>query len=252
MAVNGTAGGDKESSRPNANSGVSEQNDLFSLPPGAVLQVQATVPDNAPRHSVRLIGSLPGGSLVITTPTVDGKVQIVREGQRFTCRVLKGERVVGFVAQVLNASLKPYPHLHLEYPSEVEQIVVRNASRVHARIAATARNANDGNEKQDFVPVSIVDLSETGAKVSSDRPLGKVDELLHLKFELMISGAAEELNLLGDVRNVTERSEHGEDGDRLVYFTGVQFRTLSRYQQVLLHAWVTNQVLQNTLRSKAS
>ena len=59
------------------------------------------MPENAPRFSVRLIGSLPGASLVVTTPTLDGKVQIVREGQRFNVRVLKGERVLGFVAQIL-------------------------------------------------------------------------------------------------------------------------------------------------------
>lgn len=111
---------------------MSDDKDPLNLTLGSVLQMQATVPENAPRYSVRLIGAMPGGSLVVTTPSLAGKVQIVREGQRFTIRALKGERVMGFVAQVLSASLKPYPHLHLEYPCDVEQIVVRNASRVSA------------------------------------------------------------------------------------------------------------------------
>ena len=241
---------DKEFLSPSDTAVVNNQSDLLNLTSGSVLQIQATVPENAPRFSVRLIGSLPGASLVVTTPTLDGKVQIVREGQRFNVRVLKGERVLGFVAQILYTTMKPYPHMHLEYPSQFEQIVVRNASRVSADIGAMVRNTVEANEEQNFHAASIVDLSESGAKIASDRHLGEAAEILHIKFELMISGAAEELGLLGDIRNVNERVETGVEGEKTVVYTGVQFRTLSRYQQVLLHAWVTNKVLQSALRSQ--
>ena len=71
---------------------------------------------------------------------------------------------------------------------------------------------------------------------------------VQLKY-LTISGADEELGLLGDIKN---SSEHGaEDGSR-VYHTGVKFRTLSRFQQVLLHAWVTNHILRAALRSQGN
>lgn len=215
-----------------------------------MLQIQATVPENAPRHAVRLIGSLPGASLVMTTPAVAGKVQIVREGQRFTVRVLKGERVFGFVAKVLYASMKPYPHLHLAYPDEFEQIVVRNSSRVTADVPTLIRNTDDPNEDAYFHPARIIDLSETGAKIAGAQAVGMPDQTLHMKFELAISGETEELGLVGDVRNISERVEDHAEGERVIYYTGVQFRSLSRYQQVLLHAWVTNQVLQRTLNAK--
>ena len=229
---------------------VSEPNDPLNLTLGSVLQIQATVPERAPRYSVRLIGALPGASLIVSTPTSHGKVQIVREGQRFTVRALKGERVVGFVARVLLASMKPYPHLHLEYPDEIEQIVVRNASRVNATVPAAVRHTSEPNEAASFREVTIVDLSETGAKIASAQRLGNPGELLHIKFALTVSGADEELGLLGDIKNSTERSGHQPNGESHVYFTGVKFRTLSRFQQVLLHAWVTNHILQEALRSQ--
>ncbi|MCB1774128.1 MAG: flagellar brake protein [Gammaproteobacteria bacterium] len=229
---------------------MNESNDLINLPAGTILQIQATVPEKAPRYSVRLIGSLPGSSLVITTPTVDGKVQIVREGQRFTVRVLKGERVLGFVAQVLYASMKPYPHLHLEYPDEFEQIVVRNASRVNVQVDAVARNTAQSSDADSFRPAMVVDLSETGAKLSSTETFGQVGEMLHIKFQLAISGQTEDLGLVGIIRNITERDEDGALGGGHIYLTGVQFQSLSRFQQVLLHAWVTNRVLQNTLQTR--
>jgi len=216
---------------------------VLDLPVGSLLQVQPTTPQNAPRYSVRLIGYLPNHSLVVTAPTVDGKVQIVREGQPFNARALKGERVFGFVARVLHSSMKPYPHLHLEYPSEFEQIMVRNASRVNADIDVRVRNTQDPDEETNFCAAKIVDLSETGARLSSENALGEPGETLHLKFDLTISGGVEQLGLLGDVRNRIERIEQDETGERLIGFSGVQFRKLSRYQQILLHAWVTYEAL---------
>jgi hypothetical protein len=224
---------------------VDERSELIHLPAGTVLQVQATAQEKALRHSVRLIGSLPGSSLVITTPTVGGNVQIVREGQRFAVRVLKGERVFGFVSQVIHVAVKPYPHLHLDYPKEFEQIVVRNASRVATDIPASVRNTALPNEPQHFVGATIVDLSDTGAKLSSETPLGSVDDMLHVRFALAISGETEEMGLIGTVRNLLEREVDG--GLTTIWLTGLQFKSLSRYQQVLLHAWVTDRVLRFTI-----
>ena len=224
---------------------LNKQIEPLDLPVGTALQIQATVPDNAPRYTVRLIGHLPGASLVVTAPTHDGNVQLVREGQRFAVRVLKGERVLGFVAQVLHAALKPYAHLHLEYPAEFEQIVVRNASRVSADIKVSVRNTDQSDQDANFHPAIIVDLSETGAKITSASRLGVPGDMLHLKFSIMVSGASEELILLGDVRNAVDADEI--DGGEGAHTVGIQFRSLNRYQQVLLHAWVTHRTLQNAL-----
>lgn len=229
---------------------MSSQVDPLNLTLGSVLQMQATVPEGAPRYSVRLIGALPGASLIVNTPTVDSKVQIIREGQRFNVRALKGERVMGFVAQVLMASMKPYPHLHLEYPAQFEQIVVRNSSRVTTEVPCSIRHADDPNEAASFRDALIVDLSETGAKLSSAEPLGAIDSLLHVKFQLVISNVAEDLSLIGVIKNSAERNDPVDENARPLIHTGLQFRNLSRFQQVLLHAWVTNSVLQRTLRSQ--
>ncbi|MCB1789400.1 MAG: flagellar brake protein [Gammaproteobacteria bacterium] len=229
---------------------MTDQNELLNLTLGSVLQLQATVPENAPRYSVRLIGALPNASLVVTTPSLQGKLQIVREGQRFAVRALKGERVVGFVVPVIHVALKPYPHLHLEYPTQVEQIVVRNASRVSAAIPAEMRLVEREQGSDGFTQGTLIDLSETGAKVSTTQVLGERGALLHTRFQLTVSGQSEDLVLLGCIRNVSERVETGLDGEHAVFHSGVQFRSLSRFQQVLLHAWATDRFLEETLSSK--
>ncbi len=241
------SGWDKDSRSVTDIMAVNPKTDLLSIPPGSVLQIQSASPENAPRHSVRLIGYLPGGSLVTTAPTHNGRVSILREGQRFNIRVLKGERVLGFKARVLDTAMRPYPHLHFEYPEEVEQILIRNGSRVSADIDVSVRNTKDENIDQNFRPGTIVDLSETGAKIATDVEVAEDGERLHMKFHLLISGGKEELGLLADVRNATERMEENEGIEHSVFYTGVQFRALSRFQQILLHAWVTNQVLKDAL-----
>jgi c-di-GMP-binding flagellar brake protein YcgR len=248
--VNATGSRDKDFPGANDITAVNGETDPLKLTIGSVLQIQASVPENAPRYSVRLIGYLPAGSLVVTTPTLDGKLQIVREGQRFTARILRGQRVLAFFAKVLQVAMRPYPHLHLEYPAEFQQIVVRNASRVSADIPARLRNTQRQPDEECFQEGLIVDLSETGAKIACSEPLAEPGETLHVKFELSISGAEEEIGLLSDVKNQTKRVEPHEGGEQVAYYCGVQFRSLSRYQQILLHAWVTNQVLQDALRAR--
>jgi hypothetical protein len=221
---------------------VNESGALLDLPVGTALHIQATVPENSPRFAVRLIGFLPGASLVITAPMVDGRVQIVREGQRFNVRVLEGARVLGFVAQVLVVGLKPYAHLHLEYPAKFEQIVVRNASRVVTDLPVDVRNTNDTDDPDVFHRANIVDLSETGARLATAEPLGLVGERLHLKLSLTVGGADESLGLIGEIRSVARH----HDGALGVH-TGLAFRALNRFQQLLLHAWVTRRLLDEAL-----
>ena len=55
-------------------------------------------------------------------------------------------------------------------------------------------------------------------------------------------GQAEALNLVGDVRSRSERLLEEDGRRRLVHLHGVQFRAINRFQQVLLHAWVMEQL----------
>lgn len=208
--------------------------DVLNLAVGSPLQLQAIGTADSPRYQVRTIGYLPGSSLVITTPQQDGRVALVRSGQVFNVRMLRGDTVMGFTAQALKVTNTPYPHVHLSYPKEIERIVVRNARRVSAGINAQARNINDGPDGPKRV-VSFVDLSMTGAKLAAERPLGAVGESLHLNFEIEVAGKLEQLSLLGTIRNLAVRDrENIGDG----YNHGVQFTKLNRFQQLLLHGWV--------------
>jgi hypothetical protein len=217
--------------------------DTLNLAVGTTVQLQLTVPENSPREVVRVIGYVPGGSLVVTMPTNKGNVKIVREGQAYKARMLLGDSVVGFAAKVLFVSLKPYPHMHLQYPKEIEQIIVRNSARVATEIPCRVRHTQQPDTEEHRLPARIVDLSESGAKIASDIPLGNTGDMLQLSFKLEVLELAETLHLIGNLRNSRERLDNEAQPKQRTYLQGVQFKAVNRYQQVLLHAWVMEQIV---------
>lgn len=208
--------------------------DVLSLAVGSPLQLQAIDKSDSPRYQVRTIGYMPGGSLVVTMPQLNGRLVIVRPGQFFNVRMLRGEAVMGFEVQVLQVYNAPYPHMHLTYPKQIESTVVRNARRVNADVPVVARNTSDGPDGPEHA-AQFTDLSMTGARLVAERPLGVVGDILHLGFEVEVAGKPERLILLGTIRNLAVRDRKNIDRG---YNHGLQFSTINRFQQVLLHSWV--------------
>jgi c-di-GMP-binding flagellar brake protein YcgR len=217
--------------------------DTLNLAVGATVQLQLTVPQNSPREVVRVIGYVPGGSLVVNMPSNKGNVKIVREGQIYKARMLLGDSVVGFEAKVLFVSLKPYPHMHLQYPKEFAQIIVRDSARVRTEIPCTVRDVRQPGTAENHHQARIVDLSETGAKIASDVSLGSPGDMLQLSFKLELLGVEETLNLVGKLRNQRERLDKDEQPKQRIHLHGLQFRAVNRIQQILLHAWVMERIV---------
>ena len=217
--------------------------DTLNLAVGATVQLQLTVPHSSPREVVRVIGYVPGGSLVVNMPSNNGSVKIVREGQIYKARMLLGDSVIGFEAKVLFVSLKPYPHMHLRYPKEFAQIIVRDSARVRTEIPCTFRDVRQPDTVENRHPATIVDLSETGAKIASAVALGSPDDMLQISFKLELLGVEETLNLVGKLRNQRERRDRDEQPKQRIHLHGLQFKAINRIQQILLHAWVMERIV---------
>ena len=207
---------------------------------GDVLQLQYAPPsENQERFAVKLVGYLPGSSLVITAPGRQGKSILVREGQSFTVRLLQGSNVFGFVSKVLAVFSRPYPHLHLTYPAEVESAVVRNAPRVSARFSTQVINTSMQVEHRHSLTATIVDLSSSGARLVVGDRLGKIGDLLQISLTLEVCSGTDRLQLLGTIR--TAKEADNADGARH-HIYGVQFKGMNRFQQLLLCSFVLGQI----------
>ncbi|MDJ0806562.1 MAG: flagellar brake protein [Gammaproteobacteria bacterium] len=207
---------------------------------GDVLQLQHAPPsENPERYAVKLVGYVPGQSLVITTPGKQGKAILVREGHAFTVRLLQGSNIFGFVAKVLAVFSKPYPHLHLSYPEEVASAVVRNAPRVPTRLRAQVSNLSVPEAQRHRLSLDLNDLSSTGCQLVSDTALGAVEATLQISLTLEVCGSNDQLQVLGAIRNIRESTAEGKQKS---YIHGIQFKGLNRFHQLLLCAYVLGQI----------
>jgi len=208
---------------------------------GETLQLQPRDGEDSRRVQVRLIGYLPGASLLVTTPKAGDKVMIVREGQPYVVRMMIGNRIVGFATTVLRSCARPFPYLHLSYPGEVEQITVRKAQRVRVRLFASLKNSNPAFQVEKPRTGTIVDMSTAGALMVAAEPLGEIGDEVSISCVFKISGAEKLLSLPAFIRNVhVGQSEvHGEGS----YYHGLEFDLKDQQDTFILHGFVYEQIV---------
>jgi len=206
---------------------------------GEVLQLQRRDGVSDARLQVRLIGYLSGSSLIVTTPEVDGRVMIIREGQPFIVRMMVGNRIVGFTSTVRRVCSRPFPYLHLSYPEEMEQITVRKAQRVRVRLFASLKNSNPAFQSDKARPVTVVDISTSGALMLSDERLGESGDTVVVSCALKIGEAEKLLTLPAVIRNV-----HVDASDNSFHH-GLEFVLENQQDVFALHGYVYGQIVKS-------
>lgn len=217
----------------------------LALEIGSILQLQFLTDESNTRHYVKVIGYLQDRSVLVTTPQVQGKLMMVREGQAIAVRSLSGSNVLAFTTAVISSHVKPYPYLHLVYPKQLQAIAVRKAQRVSCRTTAVVRHcgpeALESAAPPEAFPVDVEDMSTTGALLISEAKLGEVKNLLTVEMKLHISEVEEELVIVAVIRNIRERKD--DDGNVLEFLHGVEFQFADRQESIMLHAFICEQIV---------
>ena len=113
----------------------------LKLTTGDPMQLQVVGGQQDQKLGARVIGYLPGHSLIVSPPRTRGKPMLVREGQVYTVRLLIGSTAVGFTTSVIKSNIAPYPYLHLKYPKELASATVRTSPRATVDLAVTIHQA---------------------------------------------------------------------------------------------------------------
>ncbi len=213
--------------------------DEIKLDIGDTLQLQTQSDTGQARYYVKLIGYLKGKSVLVTTPTQDGKVLLMREGQAFVVRLFSGKSVFAFGATVYKVANVPFPHLHLTYPSQVRGLVVRRGARARVSLIAAVSSA-DGRSHAS----TIVDLSIGGAMLLAKAPMGVKDDRIAIKFRVVVSDVEQYLTIPAVLRSV--HATAGQDGEAPQVHHGVQFDELPHAEQVVLSAFVYRILFEET------
>lgn len=212
------------------------QFDETRLAIGDVMQLQSQAEGDRVRYAVKLIGYLKGRSVIVTTPSVNGQVLLMREGQGFVVRMFSGKSAYAFTTTTLKVANTPFPHLHLVYPKEVRGLMVRKGARVTVDLIA-AVVGKDGQSRA----ASLCDLSIGGAMLLSRAELGGKDEPVTVKFRVDVSGVEQYLSIPALIRNV--KPEVGAEGGVPRFQHGVQFMVAPDNVQIALSAFVFQTLL---------
>jgi len=208
---------------------------------GDLVQLQSRSYEEDVRYSVRLIGLSEGRSVLVTTPMVEGKYLLLRDGQSFVLRAFSGQRAVAFPTHIIKSVNTPYPYLHLSYPRHVRSIVVRKGARAAVRIICAITSCND-------VPIeaagTIINISIGGALIAMKQPVGEKGQRLVVLFEVAFSGIEAMLELKTIIRAINV-DESGNT--ETPYQLGLQFVDILPEQSVPLLAYVYHELLAQSL-----
>lgn len=208
---------------------------------GDLVQLQSMSDDKVERYSVRLIGLSKSRSVLVTTPMVDNKYLLMREGQGFILRAFSGKSAYAFTTQVLKSVSAPYPYLHLAWPKFVRSLVVRKGARADVRVICAITSCDD-------VPIqaagTLLNLSAGGALMAAKQPPGAKGQKLKIKFKTVVSGVESLLELPAMIRAVN-LDQSGETDTP--YQLGLQFVDIGAEDSIPLLAFVYHELLEQSL-----
>ncbi|MBI5041542.1 MAG: flagellar brake protein [Gammaproteobacteria bacterium] len=203
---------------------------------GDTLQLQFAADDSQRKHATKVLGYLPGKSLLVTTPRIDGRVMMVREGQPVVVRMLSGNSVYAFNTQILASCLKPFAYMHLTYPGDIERIVVRKAMRVSTDLEANIARVTADDPKANAIAKGMIkDISTSGAMLLADTSMGQSGDLLMLTLRVPVAGVQKYLKISSIIRSLRENPGVG-------FLHGVEFQLLEEMDNILLHGFVYEQL----------
>jgi c-di-GMP-binding flagellar brake protein YcgR len=212
--------------------------EAIKLMPGDALQLQSQVEGQTERLTVHVIGVMKPKSVLVSAPSVDGKLIFVRDGQTYLVRAFSGLNVCAFKAKVLKSQLQPFPYLHLSYPDSVQAMRIRKTMRAPVGIIVAVHQSEEGRQ---IGAGKLVDISVGGAKMLSPMQLGHKGDSLWLSFKVRLGDMEEYVKTPVVIRS--EGEEDDEQGKRMKTF-GIQFGELEQSQRLI----IMNLVYQHLLK----
>jgi len=210
--------------------------DKLQLPVGTLIQLQQDGIKNPARYSVKLLGYYPGKALIVTNTEFQGRTVLQTDDTAMIARALQGSVCQAFAVKVIQTMMVPFPHLYLTYPNDIETSVVRNANRIVTKQPALVSNGRDDDGKR--YEALVVDLSSSGAKVATKVPVAEVNDVLDMIMELEVAGKDERITVAATVKSVEFKDGDKAKGRLPLFYYGLMFEGINRFQQIIIHAYV--------------
>lgn len=202
------------------------------------LQVAGSLPGQSEKYSCRLIGCLPGRSILLSVPKLAGKLVHFKQRQKVIVRLMIDNGVGVFASQIDIQTAEPYPILHLLYPDTVTFKGIRGATRVGVEQTAMVMNLADTKSSAEGL---IIDISVTGARVESPIAIGKIGDEIELVSSVLIQEVTREMRVRGIIRSQVDTPEDSVTSGTVTSY-GVEFMEKEEEKRLVLYAFVYSQM----------
>ncbi|MFO1390148.1 flagellar brake protein [Cellvibrio sp.] len=205
---------------------------------GYPLQLQANNSAGQPeRFSCRLIGCLPGRSILLSVPKLAGKLVRFRNGQKLVARLMVDNGIGIFASVVETQTADPYPILHISYPDSVSFKGIRGATRVAIDEPVKVMNLTVISDRE--IDGNVVDVSVTGARIETAIAFGEIGHKIQVTMNVAVANIHRDLALEGIIRSRGEPDQQSS-GNLVAY--GIEFIEPEEDKRLLLYAFVYAQI----------
>ena len=207
---------------------------------GYPMQLQTSGISGQPeRYSCRLIGCLPGRSVLLSVPKMGGKLVRFRTGQKVVARLMVDNGIGIFAGIVETQTADPYPILHIGYPENVNFKAIRSATRVAIEQPIAITNLTAGGEQA--TQGAIVDISVSGARIETSAEVGDIGDKVELSLQVNIVGIIRDLSVEAILRSRVEPEPQAASHSEMITY-GIQFIEADEDRRLLLYAYVYSQL----------
>jgi hypothetical protein len=203
---------------------------------GYPLQLQtATLAGQPERFSCRLIGCLPGRSILLSVPKQAGKLIKFRAGQKIVVRLMIDNGIGIFAGIAESQTQDPYPILH---PETVTFKGIRGATRVAVREKIEVTNISV--ESKIKASGFISDMSISGTRIELSDDIAEIGDILELRAQVDIRDVKRDLILTGVIRSRVDPTDNLGEGVLVSY--GLEFTSQTDEHRLVMYAYVFNQI----------
>jgi len=214
---------------------------------GERLQVEFVADSAHTHYYTTLIGFVPGHSVLIRTPLVQNLPIPVPEGAAVLVRAFSGRHAYTLESKVDRVCRAPYPYIHLAYPAQVQQTLIRGALRVRVALPGTSANA-PGQVDTPPHAVTLSDLSVSGAQLETALSLGEQGERFVLTFKFVVQPNNYEVKLTTPAQIQSVRKVKKVNVAEEVFSLGVRFNKLHATEGLLLQSYIQQVLLSDRSR----
>jgi hypothetical protein len=204
--------------------------------------------DNARHHYyTTLIGFVTGHSILVRTPLVQNLPIPIPEGTSVLVRAFSGCHAFTLESRIDRVCRSPYPYMHLAYPAQVQQTLIRGALRVRISLPGVAFKSTQAADASPHT-VLLSDLSVSGAQLETQTSLGDPGEEFGLTFKFLVQPNNYEVKLTNSVRIQSVRKVTAGKGPEELFSHGVRFDKLHATEGLLLQSYIQQVLLSDRTR----